>query len=1250
MKLNKKILSTALASTMVLGSMSTAFAAVPAGSILLGDKAFKLEYLTEEHSDEINNAFEAGGFDFKYKDYDGTWVDGLNNAIDPATLPAVEFKNVDGSTTNYEAGDGDEVSETATIESVEAITTTKLRVKFSNKIDGANSANFAIDGLTVTNASIQADMQTVDITTSPVTPESNYTLTATGIMVGGETQEVMTKAFTAPVVEELYSGTQLVFEDEDGILAANGEDATTVTFELRDGEGNLVEDAGEVIVEFTSTFGEFAENRITVENGKAKVLFVSTTLTSAKTALLRGTIVDATDQNLRNIEAKTTLVLDPNPDTGGDITLGARITDAEAEQADRVYAYFDKKVTPEMYLDDNGAVDTDKAKFTVYNDTTNTNNPLEVVGILPIEDNEKGLQLLLDTDNDGNEKYLTANSMVKVELTDKTGNVNLDSSDTFKFTDKDAPEIAGASVEGLTKLRVVFTEAISSINDEIDSTDKDMSAETIANWTIDGIRLDNAKWGEATAATAEVVGFTDGEDKRHIVEITLGTDADGDQIYFTPGLHSVQGSNMGDWAAVTDINELNRLNTQSIDFNVEADETKPVPTVEVQSPEQWLVNFNSPVKTDANFTDMIKLEKYNTTSGQWETASNSAVMNNLLDNDKLDIVVTEIKDSSNLVTSILVETDLDWTNVYETPSTLENYYQDKYRLSISAAAVTNPSNGLANDAALLSLSGSIMENDDDNSPMTTSIVEASDDIKTANTIDKTQQAYVATISEPIKLITDKLLADNETVNKEGATDSAYAGYDGNDDWTNISTAKAQFVRTADKKTYAGKVLTIVDEFDKEVLIVPVDENDNKVNLPAGEWKLTLTGLEDDVRNTISTTGQLFTVEGETVEDSDFEILWMYDDLDAIGNGEEAYIRNTGKADADVNNEEDAVYVKFSKPVRTSGDGRVDNAKFTLNGAQLPQGAYVRANIEGYDDHDNVTDSVTIMLPDGTISKTGNTIIQVSPEIKSTEGEKVKNPGEHILPYMWTSMTVDNATDLEAAINDSKVRTINISNNANIGTDVTVDRLVDINIVGDITGTLKVDTEETGKMVLNAAAAATIENVTVDAPNADFVVGADVTVDTLTVNDLYSNSLENNGVIDTLSIKDDTSVINNKTINTLTVEKNKEVELTVGDDGNVPTLEGEGTIKGNGDDTDTSKVLDARAISTTIGSVGDNLVVTFAEELPSGVELRIDSGAGYGAEVTVSNKAVTIANEDVTGAVYFKYTSGDESVTEVVYGN
>lgn len=108
--MNKKIMSLIIATLMIAGLTSIpAFAVMGSGSVVIGNKAFDLEYANKlENLNEITNAIVAGGKVY-VKNFSGNWID--NNTgltINSSIIPAVTYKSAAG-TSNFDAGDKDHV-------------------------------------------------------------------------------------------------------------------------------------------------------------------------------------------------------------------------------------------------------------------------------------------------------------------------------------------------------------------------------------------------------------------------------------------------------------------------------------------------------------------------------------------------------------------------------------------------------------------------------------------------------------------------------------------------------------------------------------------------------------------------------------------------------------------------------------------------------------------------------------------------------------------------------------------------------------------------------------------------------------------------------------------------------------------------------------------------------------------------------------------------------------------------------------
>lgn len=961
-----KVLALILVFSMLFASV--AYAAVPNNSVVIGSKAYSIDYLmVEANIPEINQAVAENGNNPIFYQLPGvaeTWTDVMTSQ--PATpeqiaaWPEITYKDAQGNVTRYGAGNGEPVVEQLTVVSVSAITITKLKVELDTAVDSASAANFQISGMTVTAATLDASKKVVTLTVTGAQTGKDYTLTVTGLKVNAVTMPDATKAFTMPNLGDLYTYSITL---PDTVIKADGASQSLATFKIVDKEGNIATNAQDVEVAFATTFGSFAEQRVSVQNGVATNMLTSEFLTVDRTALITATIVEAADASLIGKKAETSIVMSPNPGSASE-NFGASMTAAEADQADRVIAYFNKDVSVSGYDPDNdGAVFDagtgysafEKASVMVRKDSVSaiTGTACAVKGLMPVTGNTKALQILLDVET-SSANALTDNSDVYVEFTDKTGTLPVTKSATFRLTDARKPAMLSVANEGLNVLKVTFSEPVNADPLKFNAQDEN-------NWTIDGTLLsDVATWGAATAEVGQFDPAT-GTDLRKVVTITLGAGK-----YFAPGNHSIQAANIGDWAALSDNN--NVMNTQTLDFNIPVDNEAPTATVEVQSPEQWLITFNKDVLENATqFATNITLEKYNTTTAAWETDARVASVGTAAVNDtNLNLVVTKIVNNK-----FLVQTDYDWTRVYNTAANHKNYFNDQFRLKIAADAVTNVANGKKNVEQTLTLGG-VMTYADTTSPVISEIKEVTPGA-----------LYQATMSEPVKL--------SSAANAEGATASQLQGSDGwPATWSNIPVPTAEFIKKDLSKTIPATIgATFVDSYNKVLSITP------DAALDAGDWTLVIRSISDDVGNTAASATKDFTVTGPAPVATNFKVLWAFADIDT-----DKVVENKDTADGDASY--DYIFVKFNKAVSVTGDYKnaLKTANYTLDGVALPTGTQILANIAGYDDLDGVTDSVTIRLPQGALQgKNSPHVLNISSKIESTTaGETLSNGGEITLPF------------------------------------------------------------------------------------------------------------------------------------------------------------------------------------------------------------------------------------------------------------
>lgn len=905
---------------------------------------------------------------------------------------------------------------------------TEVRVNFSKAVDAVAAENFTVsDNVKVTEAKLDADKKSAVLTINGAEYGKNYDLTVTGVKVGGAVQADQKLTFTTPAATVKYPMT---LEAKDKVLKSDGQSQTVVTFKITDANGTPISDKG-VEVAFTASLGKFAEQRVSIQNGEATVMYTSEALMETQTAALTATVVESSDnKELMGLTTSSSIMLTPNPEALGDTSIGAIITSATAPTADRIIAYFNKEVKAEDFRTASGRLDKSKFECTVQSGIDNgfayvdgVSNDPKVVGILDVPE-ENALQLLLDVP-------MIDNTNVKVEFENKTKSSALVSAKNtvyFKLTDAHQPSALSAAGDGLRKVTVNFSEAVlpTSLASDKNGDATMFAADNVANYLIDGRPLsdydvvksdpdsegedstnskvkktssknDSTKSKSDNKGSIKVGSYDKGKDNRNIVTIELGKNH-----YLAPGTHSLSVSNVGDWAAKTD-RERNIVNTQSFDFEVQSNDVVPTFEVEEQSPEQWLVKFNADIdlvndgdtlRTPDSYkheASILKLQQ--NINGTWVDISDG---NN---GGKNPIRVSQVDDSRNYV----VEVTRDWTDVYDTTGTRLNYFNHELRLHIDANKIVNVANNKQNSAIDINLNGTIMKSPDVVSPVIGEIVQAEDE--SGNLVD----SYNVTMSEPVKL-TDG--SDGAVgANGEGLTPSqrqqAQGGTTNNTavDRQGVPMPSAQFIKTDNGQTVEGLISeeAFIDAYDETINIAPESP------LSAGEWRLVISSISDDYGNTASTVAETINVTRETTT-SDFKIVWAAVQSSKGGNllnDIEYDVNRIGKTNGRF------IFVKFNKPVTMTGNSMNAGVtgNYTINGATLPTGTQIRANILGYDDHDNVTDSITIILPEGNAYSNSrfnvdakNAMLNVSRAITSTTGETLSNGGMIRIPFQYGSAT------------------------------------------------------------------------------------------------------------------------------------------------------------------------------------------------------------------------------------------------------
>jgi hypothetical protein len=917
--MNKKITSSVLAALMVAGSTSfTALAAMANGTVVIGNKAFDLAYANNPaNAAEITNAVVAANGAIFIKDFEGNWIDNVTNLkVSASAIPAVTYKNATGVVTNFSAMDKDLV---AGVASVNATSKTQVEVTFLTELDSVNVSNFSVAGGTVTVATLGTDKKTVTLQVSGLEYAKAYDLSFSNILIGGKETAVPAAKFTTPAINELYT-IQLTTNAKDGKVLANGADNAVITAKLISKITGAVDtNADNLVIAFSSTYGNLSNTRVTVQDGVANVTFTSEFSQKDLVAKVDAQIIEAAGDykgligtavgtlNVLLVTTNTDVVADQKP----------ALVSAESNQADRVTLNFNKDVN----LADFVKIDTTTKKFVVDENgdavLVATGDPeLSVVeieqngyvsairGIRPVAGNSKALEVILVKDY-----VLADNKEVKVRV-NMPSNIGLQKTSTqFILTDARKPEATSAIAADLKTVVVRFSEPIYGSLVQLDGGITEISDVVFGEF--DQVKL---------------------EDKRDIATITTVD-------FLKSGVHSVQLSNILDFAGLTDVKNIST--SQTLDFSVAADASVPTAKVTVESPEQFRITFNKLV-TDFDIDDVV-LQKYNDESKAWEVDS-----------------VPTFTLSTVTGSVYMLELDTDWTNIYATESTNLNYYNDNYRFVIAKDLVENPANGKKNLEIVMPLTSPIMTDDDSKSPVISSFKAI------AGTVD----AWEVVMDEPVKLPG----LDNDDTQSELQT-------------SGIPIPVIEFIgKDKDGKivTVAGKVVGYAESdtagTDKVIEVAPADGSSLQTLVNAGastSWKLIVRSISDDIGNTASSLTHNFIVAKAAGTEETFKV---WDDIDTVGLIDGVVGELNGASS-------DSITVTFTSGVKYTGTSvnAVNPSNYLLDGEALPKGTIITV-ADSDADSTNGYDSIVITLPDGTLSNAGSNVITLAKSLTSAAGK------------------------------------------------------------------------------------------------------------------------------------------------------------------------------------------------------------------------------------------------------------------------
>lgn len=925
------------------------------------------------------------------------------------------------------------------IVSATAVNKTKVEVKFNTEIDAAAAENFTIEGASVTAATLSEDKKSVALDVTGLDYGKEYTVAVAGILVAGEATEIASAKFTTPTVDALWN---LVVEPAEASITADGADNTTVTFKLVNKETNTVdENADNVVLKVSTTYGSLANDRVTIQDGQAQVTLTSEFSVKNLTSKIDAQIIEA-GKDYQELIGKVVGTATVQMKIAASDVATKSVISSESNQADRVTVFFDSAValsdfvetdtygnllynvttvdagTVTYYAEDgtssttysaadhnltadaskkaqksvafqtavttggeiaqiNHVVKTNGAKTALAVTQETTGNPALstssgnfgaadklIQGFRPVSGNSNAIEVILADPNliGGNELEDNTRVYVQGNIKNSAGKVTTSESN-FVLTDARNPEVTKVSAQGMNQVVAQFSESVVASGD--------------TSYRFDGLATSINEFDNGTPNESDIVigkfNALTLEDNRNIATITLNngydadpTDANNPLGYFAAGNHSIQVVGLRDHANTSDQTS-NIGTTQTLQFNVKADTTRPTATVKTDSPEQFRVTFDKELaEAAATVGTSLVVEIYDADADEWYPVDNSGSGTHPAIINAQTFDISKVSGSSTYV----LEAKTDWTEVFETSANNVNYNNFKFRISVAKDALTNKANGLKNNKALtldLSASGSALLTKDVTSPKISDIIETTD-----------KGIYEVVMSEPVKLPG----VDDEDTPSETQT-SVSAG--------NLPSPVVTFIgkdKDGKEVEFQGIVrtstgYTSADLSDKafEVEWVPNAAGKTPQDIvDAGgseTWTLAVASISDDIGNTAETLTKTFKLAKTPTSTVAFEI----NDTGIAGN---------------------AITITYSTAIVRDGGANdaTSLSQYTLNGGTLPVGTDIQAvdlidAATGTAGQDGVYESVIITLP-GTVTLPAINTITVNKNLLNTKGTKLTGQFEWVL--------------------------------------------------------------------------------------------------------------------------------------------------------------------------------------------------------------------------------------------------------------
>ena len=996
--------------------------------------------------------------------------------------------------------------------------------------------------------------------------------------------------FTTPVAATADYYLELT-SNKDQVLA-DGHNNTLITCVVKDKDGNVYKDKDFTIEFKTNGRGHFTRSEVVTADGVTTNTLISEALDKAEEVTVTAQIVrtvmgDDLGEQFKGVNGQLKLTMTPeianvkyNP-----------VTSCESNYADRVTLRFQDVVDDDDFKT-NGVMDPDKMLVEVWNnipstgeiptrkaDFSNAKDEDGVVNLREVANEKKALHVLVKTP-------LRNSSTIGVRVTQTNPETGKKSvfTESFKLTDSQRPQLMSVQALDRRTLKVTYSEAV--LTEAVAGNAASYRADDVNHYNIGVDRLSDSKWGTAENPVKITAGTGAGEDDRNVVTIKLGKNSSKEYARFAEEVQTLLSvNNVGDWAAFTS-QANNVITTDEKYFVAPKDDKAPaIEKVEVQSPEQYLVTFNAPVEMSATYgqnadstskivgiaaanadkttvkpedagnydkdeTSVIQLVENGTNIGAWDGVN--------------PIRVTQIGSDN---TTYLIETTKDWSKVYgQTGSYNDNYNNHTYQLRIPANAITNINNGMKNAGDLVD---QLTADHPEMKTRDTAMPELDGEI--AWNGEKATVKY----NEPIKV---RVKDQQYGLNKEGLTPSVRQDEDTS---RGVQQPTAVF-HASGYQDVTGTIESIADDYDKSIVVKP---NEDLAGSAEGvKWTLTVSGISDDVGNTVSRSGDI-TVKSST---TGFRVAWASVSTSKEYKWDRSTSADVWNAGTAAFNEKNDIYVfvKFTGPINSEAMRALN---YTLNSSQLSTNVDISAGIDGYDSNSSIKDSITIRIPWNNawlISQNKeNVMMTITDSVKSASGQSLENNIEYQLPYNAhinddarygttdavfgddsgeTAATIKAGqyqAKVEEAIKSNKYRRIKLTDN--ITGTLNVTRPVDIDLNGNFVEGIKANFSDgaTCRIINTNPTSATVNNLEINTPNADWNLqetGSAITFVKVNVRSMPANTLKNGATIKELAVNslgkavkivNETGIIENIVLDAV----NKDCKVTVKNNGDVNSI-------------------------------------------------------------------------------------------------